>query len=485
MLRLVFWPALSDILRPMSIETLPAAGAPRSRSGLLRILGFWDGIAVIVGVIIGSGILRTPGIIAGELGRPGAIFSIWILGALIALANSLVLAELVAEIPRVGGKYVYARAAFGPLAGFVTGWSEIVSRGMTAAAKAVVMGEYLVLLLGTGSVRILAVGLVLGFACLHWIGLRPVRAFQNAATFSKVLILVGVSAVAFALGRGFRWEAPVEEPATALGWLAAFAIAFQAVTFTYYGCDEATKLAEEVRDPRRELPRVLAVGILMVAVIYLLVNAAFLFVLSPAEMVGSSLVARDVAGRLLGSGAATFVTLAALVVLLGSLNVNFLSLPRVGLAMAQDGLAPSRMVGVSASGTPRVALLVATAVVILAALSGSFQTLIFFIMLIALTVDSLVILGLFRLRRLHPEWERPFLVPLYPALPIFVLVVYAAFLIAIAISYPLPAALALAVLCALTLAGFVWTKLGGSGISPVQGSFAGNGGAGRGPDLDG
>lgn len=448
----------------MSDPGSAARDGARSRSGLLRILGFWDGVAVVVGVIIGSGILRTPGLIAGNLGRPWVIFGIWVLGALVAIASALVLAELVTLIPRVGGKYVYAREAFGPLAGFVTGWSEIVSRGMTAAAKAVVVGEYLLLLTGSGSVRVLAMSVAVAFALLHWMGLRPARVFQNAATLLKAAILVGVSGVAFSLGSGFRWEAPVSEPTTALGWLAAFALSFQVIAFTYYGYDEATKLAEEVREPQRQLPRILILGVLAVAGIYLLVNAAFFYVLTPAEMAGSPLVAADVAARLLGTEAGALVTIAALVVLAGSLNVNFLSLPRVGLALAQDALAPRFMTRVSESGTPRPALLVATFVVVVAALVRSFAELVYLIMFIALAVDGLVVLGLFRLRRVHPDWERPYRVPLYPVLPALVLVIYAALLVAVGISRPWVAALAGGILALLALIGFTWTRLGGRGF---------------------
>jgi APA family basic amino acid/polyamine antiporter len=446
----------------------PAAEA-RSPSGLLRILGFWDGVAVVVGVTIGSGILRTPGIVAGQLGRPGLIAAIWVLGALLALGSALCLAELVAQLPRVGGKYVYAREAFGPLTGFVAGWSEIVSRGMTAAAKCVVIGEYLVLLAGRGSVRGLALAAALAFAALHWTGLRPVRAFQNTATFLKVAILLAVSALGFALGSGFSWELPPAAPRTALQALAAVAISFQVVSFTYYGYDEATKLGEETRDPRRRLPRVLAVGVLAVTVLYLLVNAAFLYVLTPAEMAGSTLVAADVASRLAGGRVGALVTAAALVVLAGSLNVNFLTLPRVGLAMAQDGLAPRPMTAVSGSGAPRTALAVATAVIVVAALAGSFQNLVLVIMSIVLIVDGTVILALFRLRRTRPDLERPYRVPLYPWLPSVVLAVYGALLAGIAVSLPWVVAVAVGVLALLAVLGLPFARASrAAGESPAR-----------------
>jgi APA family basic amino acid/polyamine antiporter len=421
----------------------------------LRILGFWDGLAVAVGVIIGSGILRTPGIVAGSLGEPAAIFGVWILAGLLSLASALALGELVALLPRVGGKYVYTREAFGPVAGFVTGWSELLTRGMAAAAKTVVIAEYLVRLAGGGSIRLLAPIVALGFALLHWFGLRPVRALQNVATLAKVAILLGVTALAFTLGSGFDWKAPAATPVTALGWLGAFALAFQLVTFTYYGYDESLKIAEEIRDPQRNLPRVLAIGILIVAGIYLALNAGFLYVLSPAEMAGSPLVAADVAGRLVGSAGDILVTVAALLVLVSSLNVNFLSLPRVGLAMAQDGLAPGRMARVSPEGAPRFALLIATAIVLAVAPLGSFESLILVVMWIVLAVDGFVIFGLFRLRRIHPEWPRPFRVPLYPLLPALVLVVYAALLAGVTVSYPALSALAAGLLGTLALVGWL------------------------------
>nr|MBA2564215.1 amino acid permease [Gemmatimonadota bacterium] len=442
---------------PQPGEAAPG-DAPRSRSGLLRILGVWDGLAVVIGVIIGSGILRTPGIIAANLGEPLAIFGIWVLGALVAIASALVLAELVTLIPRVGGKYVYAREAFGPVAGFVTGWSEIVSRGLTAAAKAVVIGEYVALLTGVATARVVGALVPLAFAAVHWAGLRPARALQNASTVLKVLVLLGVTLVAFLLGDGWDWEPPVTTTAATAGWLAAFALSFQVISFTYYGYDEATKLAEEVRHPQRDMPRILIFGILAVAAIYLLVNAGYLYVLTPAEMAGSPLVAADVVERLLGREAEVLVTLAALVVLLGSINVNFLSLPRVGLALAQDGLAPRAMSRVSRGGTPRGALLVATVVVLLATIPGSFLQLVMFIMFVALTVDGLVILGLFRLRRTRAGWERPFRVPLYPGLPLLVLLIYAGLLAAIAVSFPSVAGWALLLLGGLWGVGTLWAR---------------------------
>jgi APA family basic amino acid/polyamine antiporter len=175
-------------------------------------------------------------------------------------------------------------------------------------------------------------------------------------------------------------------------------------------------------------------------------------------MAGSALVAADVATRLAGGGVGDLVTGAALVVLAGSLNVNFLTLPRVGLAMAQDGLAPAPMTRVSASGAPRTALGVATAVIVVAALAGSFQNLVLLIMSIVLIVDGTVILALFRLRRARPDLPRPYRVPLYPWLPAVVIAVYAALLAGIAVSLPWIVAVAVGVLAVLAVLGLPFAR---------------------------
>ncbi|MYI45202.1 MAG: amino acid permease, partial [Gemmatimonadetes bacterium] len=130
-------------------------------SEMKRVLRIRDGLAITVGIVIGAGILRTPGLIAEYLGNGWLILSVWVLGGVVAALSTLVLAEMAAALPKAGGKYVYAREAFGPVAGFVAGWSELlVSRAFSGAIKAVAIAEYIIILVGSGSVRLLAVGVV-------------------------------------------------------------------------------------------------------------------------------------------------------------------------------------------------------------------------------------------------------------------------------------------------------------------------------------
>ena len=254
-------------------------------SEMKRVLRVRDGLSITVGIIIGAGILRTPGLIAEYLGNGWLILAVWVLGGIVAGLSTLVLAEMAAALPEAGGKYVYAREAFGPVAGFVAGWSELlVSRAFSGAIKAVAIAEYLIILTGSGSVRILATGVVVGYVILHMGGLKVGTTFQNVTTAIKVVVLAAIALAGIAAGDG---SGLVAAPTVAHASLLGFALAYQSVAFAYYGWEDAAKMAEEVRDPGRSLPRILIGGAAAVAVLYLLVNTAYLAALTPEEMAGS------------------------------------------------------------------------------------------------------------------------------------------------------------------------------------------------------
>jgi len=393
-------------------------------SSLLKILRVRDGLAVTVGIVIGVGILRTPGLIAGYLGNPIAMLSLWVFGGIVVILSTLVLAEMAAALPQAGGKYVYAREAYGPRVGFVVGWSELlVTRGFSGAAKAVVIAEYLVLLMGRGSVPILASAVVLAFFSLHSGGLKVGRDFQNVSTLAKVLFIlaIGVAGVLGGDGSGFLTSSEVSPE---FSGLLGLALAFQAIAFAYYGWEEPAKLAEETKDPGRSLPRILVGGAGAVAVLYLLINLAFLNALTPEEMAGSQLVAADALTATFGGTAGTFVTVASLVILLSSLNVQFLGMPRVVLGLAREGMAPAGFTKVGARGTPQPALVFITVILLGLAASGAFEFLMLFMMAVAFAVDLLVLGGIFLLRHKRPDLKRPLLVPFYPWLPVFTVVLY-------------------------------------------------------------
>ncbi len=378
-------------------------------SEMKRVLRIRDGLAITVGIVIGAGILRTPGLIAEYLANGWLILSVWVLGGVVAALSTLVLAEMAAALPKAGGKYVYAREAFGPVAGFVAGWSELlVSRAFSGAIKAVAIAEYIIILVGSGSVRLLAVGVVAGYVILHLGGLKVGTTFQNITTAIKVAVLLAIAAAGIAAGDGSGLIAPpTVEHASLLG----FALAYQSVAFAYYGWEDAAKMAEEIRDPGRSLPRILIGGAVAVAVLYLLVNTAYLAALTPQEMAGSELVARDAVQGVFGNTAATFVVVASLLILISSGNVNFLGMPRVAFGLARSGLAPKIFQYISPRGTPVAGLFLIGTVILVLASTGALEFLIQFMMLVAISVDLMVLSAFLRLRRTRPDLERPLRVP--------------------------------------------------------------------------
>lgn len=423
---------------------------------LRRVLRIRDGMAVTVGIVIGAGILRTPGLIAGYLDNAWLILGVWFFGGVVVALSTLVLAEMAAALPEAGGKYVYARHAWGPLMGFVAGWSELlVSRGFSGAAKAVAIAEYVRILTGgRGNIQIMAFAVCVAFFFLHTRGLKASTTFQNVTTVFKVLIVMAIAAAGLWAGDmvGF---APT--PTTASGptaGLLGFALAYQSISFAYYGWEDAAKMAEEVKEPGSALPKILVGGSVIVMILYLLMNTAFLSALTPAEMAGSELVAADAMANVFGDAAGTLVVLASLVILISSINVNFLGLPRVAYGLGRHGLAPRAFTRVDDRGTPRNALYFIAAWIGVLALSGAFELLIRFMMTIAITVDTMVLLGYFRLRAIRPDLERPFRMPGHPWLPAITIVLYIGILAILIGTQPRLALGAGAMLGAIVVAGW-------------------------------
>ena len=274
---------------------------------LKRSLRLFDGLAMVVGVVVGAGIFRTPGLVAQQLGRPWLTFVAWVAGGALAFLGALIFAELATRFPRAGGKYVYAREAFGPRAAFVIGAIEGLALYPAAiAAISVAAGEFFERLAGW---HVGGPVFVVLFTALNLTGVAAGRWVQNVVTAAKILALGGVVVIAFAAGTGAGWHGALlpDAPQGTAVW-AALALAFQAVIWTYYGYVEAAKIAEEIVAPERTLPRVFLLGITIVTALYLLLNAAFLHVLPFDQIAASKLVASDVAAAIFGANGDTVIT---------------------------------------------------------------------------------------------------------------------------------------------------------------------------------
>ena len=399
---------------------------------LKRSLRLFDGLAMVVGVVVGAGIFRTPGLIAGHLGRPWLTFVAWVLGGALAFLGALIFAELATRLPRAGGKYVYAREAFGPRAAFVIGMVEgLVLYPAAIAAIAVAAGEFFERLTGwpVGGPVFIAL-----FTALNLTGVAAGRWVQNVVTTAKILALGGVVVVAFAAGDGAGWQGALPDAPRGVAVWGALAVAFQAVIWTYYGSVEAAKIAEEVVEPERTLPRVFLLGIAVVTALYLLLNAAFLHVLPFDQVAASKLVAGDAAAAIFGANGDIVITVLALLVVLASLNGNVFVTPRVLFGLARDGLAPAALARVNAGGTPGPAMVVVGVVAALLAATGQFGTLLSLAILIVLVIDAFSVAALFRLRARTPE--APFRAPFYPYLPGLFIAVYGVLFVGAALAQP-------------------------------------------------
>ena len=420
---------------------------------LRKTLRWGDGLALVVGIMVGSGIFRTPGIVASTTGRPALTFVAWALGGAVGLLGALVYAELATRHPHAGGKYVYARESFGRRAAFVIGWVEALGTYCAAiAAVAVVCGDYLGRLLGWPPrvASLTGVLLVVALTAVHLIGVRLGTIAQNLVTGAKVLALLGVLVVAAVAGSGAGWSGSLPGAPTGSAIFGAMAVAFQSVIWSYYGYPDAAKIAEELKDPDRSLPRVFLGGIATVTALYLLLNAAFLHVLPFERIATSTLVAGDAAEAMFGPRAGAVMSALALLVMLASLNGNLFVTPRVVFGLSRDGLGPRVLSRVNPGGTPWTALLLVSVIAVVLAATGTFERLLALAITFILVTDGFMVLVLFRLRAAQPA--APFHVPLYPLVPLLFLGTYLLLLVGVLLEQPV---LTLAALGALALVSFL------------------------------
>jgi APA family basic amino acid/polyamine antiporter len=387
---------------------------PPGSGHLLRVLGVGFGIAAVVGGTIGVGIFRTPGMVAARLPSPAAILAVWLLGGVYSLLEANCTAELATLVPAAGGPYVYVRAAFGDFPAFVVGWADWFQNTVAIAFFGVAVAEYAAAL-ATALARapgIVAAVVLAAMVALQLLGVRAGGAVQRWTSALKAL---GFLAVVIAiLWRGAPAPATASAVPAGLGLIVAVVAAFRALNVTYGGWNSVVYFAEEVRDPTRNLPRAMFHGLLLVVAIYLLVNAALLHVLTPAQLGASVLPLADAARTVFGGASAALVTLLALGSLASILNASMMQVPRTLYGLARDRLFWHRMAEVSRGGTPVAATLATGAVAVLLALTGTFDALAALYVFIGVLAGILTNLAVVALRRRWPDRPRPYAARGYP-----------------------------------------------------------------------
>jgi APA family basic amino acid/polyamine antiporter len=426
------FPAVEQEVNPSSSDAKP---------GLVRGLSLLDSVLLLAGGIIGSSIFLTAKDIAGPLPHPALFMLVWVMGALISMCAAFAFAELGSMFPDSGGQYVYLREAFGDLIAFLYGWMLFaVANGGTIAALSVASAAYLsaifpaisqdhVVLTAAGITltRTHIVGLI-SIVVVTWInvvGLRRGAVLQNVTTWAKFVAMAAFVLLGFLIGKGSWSNFTLHggNSGIAMGMstgqlVSALGIGLIAVFWAYDGWVYITWVAGEVKDPRRNVPRAMVLGILVVAVVYLAMNMTYVFSMPLTEVAKHDTIAAAAAENLFSPRAAHWLSAVIALSCFGAMASCTLSGARVYFAMARDGVFFQRMAQVHPKWrTPALSLIGQGAWACLLTVSGRYDQLYTYVIYGMVLSYTLTVIGLFVLRWKRPEIPRPYRCTGYPWLP--------------------------------------------------------------------
>ncbi len=421
------------------METTQPSIAAEDR--LIRSLGLFDSVMMIIGIVIGTGIFLITGIMAKYLPSPGLILLAWVIGGVLALAGALTFAELGASMPRSGGPYVYLREAYGRPAGFLFGWMQcLVCMGGSIAAVAVGFSEYLGYFFPFSSpqqyvffktvsfssfsytctlsyAKIVAVSAIIVLAALNYMGAGLGKNIQNFITAIKLSVIGIFIVIGFIYGKpgGDGGAVTAASGNLAIG----FCMALVAVSWAFDGWNSINYIAGEVKNPQRNIVLALVLSVVFITTLYVLMNLVYLRTLSIPEMQGTVRIAEKTATAIVGEKWAGIVSAVVMVSAIGALNGALFVSPRVLYAMARDG----DFFRIAAKihpryQTPHIAILVQTGWACVLTLSGTYEQLFIYVMFINIIFWIAGAASVFRLRRIRPDLPRPYKAWGYPVVPI-------------------------------------------------------------------
>jgi basic amino acid/polyamine antiporter, APA family len=419
------------------------ASEKRRATPLHKRLGVAFGISITVGSTIGVGILRTPGTIAALLPDKSLIMACWLLagGYILLAANSF--AELTTMLPRAGGAFNYIKRAFGPFAGFVAGWLDFISNALSPAIFGLILGEYTGLLFPALQPYAKAVGAayLTVFTLLNLPGVKSGSVVQQLTSALKIGLLL-------VLAVGCFWATPAAEPivaatpavtgTTVAGWalVLAFFKALQLILSTYDGWMAVSFFAEEDDNPGRNIPLSYFIGVLVIIGLYVLLNAAILYILPLPALAHSPVAASLAAAAAFGSRSAALVTIISIFIIISILNASLMIPARILFGLSREGYFIAPAMKVNVGGTPYVALMLCYALALWGIVANSFEQLFALGAVILMLVTGGALAALFRLRATEPTLSRPYRAWGYPYAPAFALLVTGVLLIGFAVSDP-------------------------------------------------
>jgi APA family basic amino acid/polyamine antiporter len=432
---------------------------PVAVAGLPRKLGFLDAVSIVIGIVIGAGIFLVPSLVARQLRSAAAILGVWIFAGVISFFGSLACAELGTMLPSTGGQYVFLREAYGPLVGFLCGWSMfLVARTAQVAWLAVTLALYVAYFipLSAPASKLLGIGAITLFT---WINYQAVTA---GAMVQKVFTLAKVSGLLLIVYGAFLWESKAAPATNVVGGgfnLNSFGVALIACLLAYDGWVQLSFVAGEIRNPQRNVLFALAFGSIVCIAIYLLANMAYLRVLSIPEIAASEHVGATVAERALGAGGGRLVSLIILTSIIGTLNGCFLTSPRIYFAQARDGLFFQRFADLHPRHqTPSFAILAQGVWAAVLLVSGSYESLLDYAIFAIWLSYGMMVAGVIVLRIKRPDLPRPYRVWGYPVTPVVFVAITCWFLVNMLVTRPTPSLAALLLIASGVPVYFLWIR---------------------------
>ena len=382
--------------------------------------------ALVVGIIVGASIFVQPSVITGTVPTVAGVYSVWAISGVLTLFGALIAAELASAYPQAGGVYVFLREAYSPAVGFLWGWAMFwtMHTGIIAAI-ATVFARYVGFFFPVGDVglRAIAAAAVVVLTAVNYVGVRQGSLVQTTFTALKLVAIAAIIVAAFAFRRSDPCVGPSIGFARACDTTAVFTaskvpLAVVAGLFAFGGWHMVTYAAEETRDPEKTIPRALVIGVAIVTLCYIALNAAYFHVLRPDQIASSTRVAADAADALLGTGGAAVMSLIVAISTFGALNGVILSGPRAYLAMARDRLLVSWAAAIHPRfQTPHRAILLQGLWAVILVSTGTYRALFTRVVYTEWLFFALMAGGVFRLRA-RADYHPAYRVWGYPVVPI-------------------------------------------------------------------
>jgi basic amino acid/polyamine antiporter, APA family len=392
---------------------------------LVRSLGLLSSIGLVIGITIGGGIFRTPAGIAERVPDPIWMLGVWVLGGVIVLCGALSFAELSASMPETGGMYVYLREGWGRPSAFLYGWAQLVLiRAAALGGISSVFGEYFMRVFGMDPVAsprmadYLAAGAIIFAGVTNIVGVQLGALFAGLSTLAKFGALTLLVVASFLMGGGVGASFTNMASNSAAIDAGVFGLALISVMWAYDGFADLTFASGEVKDPQRNLPRAIIIGTVMIIAIYLLANAAYLYVSPIGVMAKSPLIAADTMGALFGRAGVSFVAVVVMISTFGSLMGSMLASPRIFFAMADDRMLFEPIARVHPKWkTPHVAIGLACVLGVAMVMTQTFEQLTDTFVLAMWPFYALSVAAIYTLRKSQPQLNRPYKVVGYPFVP--------------------------------------------------------------------